>query len=364
MHHPLRNGALIAAVSLFALTGCSSPGTSADGESLTTVRFGIPTQMGANNAPMAVADALGYFEEEGIRLEIVHTTDTTAIIQGISSGNLEIGSTPPEPLLQAIENGGDVAFVYNYIRQQTGSIAALAKGPIRSLEDLEGGAIGQSALGSSNLLLSNGILSSVGLEEDVDFTNVAVGTGAAALQALETGQVDALSLWDTEYAAFEQTGAELTYFTTPEVESLFSTTYFTSPDYVSSEPDVVEGFGRAMAKATLFTATNPEAALRIMYEAYPNTLLAGATEDEQLAIDIVALSRRIELLLAGDPQANGTWGAYSPEAIRAWEDFALEAGIVDSEVDAASHVVNDFVDGYSDFDADAVITEAQNWSAE
>ena len=49
MHHPLRNGALIAAVSLFALTGCSSPGTSADGESLTTVRFGIPTQMGANN---------------------------------------------------------------------------------------------------------------------------------------------------------------------------------------------------------------------------------------------------------------------------------------------------------------------------
>lgn len=347
------------------LSACSSgTSTAEDGTALATVRFALPTQMGANNAPLAVASALGYFEEEGLDVEIISTSDSTSIVQGVDQGSIEIGSTPPEPLWQTVASGGDVTLVYNYIRQQTGSVVSLADGPVQTLEDLEGKSIGQASLGSSNLLLSNGILASVGMEEDVDFTNVAVGTGAAALQALESDQVQALSLWDTEYAAFEATGAELNYFTTPEVESLFSTTYFTSPDYLETNADEVAGFGRAMARATLFTSTNPEAALRVMYENYPETLLAGVSEDEQLETDLVALERRIILLNADDPQGTGTWGAYAPEAVDAWAAFAVEAGIVDAPIDAATHVSTDLVDQYNDFDADAVIAQAQDWSAD
>jgi len=360
-----RVAALAAAVATTALVAACSSGTAAGGgDDLTTVRFGLPTQMGANNSPMAVAEHLGYFAEEGIDLEIVHTTESTSIVQGVDSGSLEIGSTPPEPLWQTIANGGDVQLVYNYIRQQTGSIVSLADGPVQELADLEGAAVGQSSLGSSNLLLSNGILASAGLAEDEDFTNVAVGVGAAALQALETDQVQALSLWDTEYAAFEATGVELTYFTTDEVASLFSTTYFTSPGYLEEHPDVVAGFGRAMAKATLFTATNPEAALRIMYEDHPNTRLAGTSEDEQLATDLVALERRIELLVAGDPQGTGTWGAYDEAAVDAWSSFATGSGIVDTEIDARAHVGNTLVEEYNDFDGDAVVAEAEGWDGQ
>ncbi|MGO2660637.1 ABC transporter substrate-binding protein [Mycetocola reblochoni] len=351
------------AVTALALSGCSAAQDD-DSAELTTVRFGLPTQMGANNSPMAVAEELGYFAEEGIDLEIVFTTDSTSIIQGVDSGSLEVGSTPPEPLLQTIENGGDVALVYNYIRQQTGSIASLADGPVQEIGDLEGGVVGQASLGTSNLLLSNGILSEAGLVEDVDFTNLAVGTGAAALQALESNQVQALSLWDTEYAAFESQGVELTYFTTDEVASLFSTTYFTSPAYVEDNPDVVAGFGRAMAKATLFTATNPEAALRIMYEAYPDTLVAGTSMEEQLATTLVALERRVELLTADDPQGTSSWGAYSDAAVSAWEDFSVDAGIVASPVDLAAHIDGSLVERYNDFDGDAVVDEAESWSAE
>ena len=358
--------AVVLAVSLLAACSGGAADTAGsaggDGDEPVTVRFGLPTQMGANNSPMAVAEHLGYFDEEGIDLEIVHTTDSTSIVQGINTGALEIGSTPPEPLWQAIESGSDLQLVYNYIRQQTGSIVSLADGPIQDLSDLEGASIGQSSLGSSNLLLANGILDSVGLEEGTDFSNIAVGTGAAALQALEANQVQALSLWDTEYAAFEATGVELNYFTTPEVASLFSTTYFTSPDYLEASPDVVEGFGRAMAKATLFTATNPEAALRIMYTDFPATRLAGVSEDEQLATDLTALERRIELLTADDPEGTGTWGAYAPEAVTAWATFAVDSGIVPAEIDAQAHVQNLLVEGYNDFDGDAVVAEAEGWT--
>lgn len=364
MNKTTRTGIALTGIAALALTGCSATNTATDGADLATVRFGLPTQMGANNSPMAVADALGYFQEEGIDLEIVFTTDSTSIIQGVDSGSLEIGSTPPEPLLQTIENGGDVSLVYNYIRKQTGALASLADGAVQELDDLEGGIIGQASLGSSNLMLSNGILAEAGLEEDVDFTNLAVGTGAAALQALQTDQVQALSLWDTEYAAFEEQGVELNYFTTDEVASLFSTTYFASPEYTADHADVVAGFGRAMAKATLFTATNPEAALRIMYDSYPDTLVAGTSVEEQLEVNLVALERRIDLLLADDPQGTGTWGAYSDDAVAAWETFSADAGIVGAPVDLAAHVDGDLVEQYNDFDADAVVAEAENWSAE
>ncbi|WP_159620352.1 ABC transporter substrate-binding protein [Ruania rhizosphaerae] len=355
--------AVLASAALAAtLAACSSGASSETSEELTPLRFGIPTQMGANNSPMAVAEHMGYFADEGLEVEIVHTTDSVSIVQGVNTGSLEIGSTPAEPLWQTVADGEDVQLVYNYIREQTGSIAVLADSGIESLEDLQGAAIGQSSLGSSNLQLSNGILNSIGFVEDEDFSNVAVGVGAAALQALETDQVQALSLWDTEYAAFEENGTELRYFTTPEVASLFSTTYFTSPEYLEDSAEAVAGFGRAVARATLFTATNPEAALQIMYADYPQTRLAGVSEDEQLATDLVALERRIELLVAGDPQANGTWGAYSDEAIQSWADFALESAIIDTEIDAAAHVPNTLVADYNDFDGDAVIAEAQEWT--
>ncbi|KZE89886.1 ABC transporter substrate-binding protein [Microbacterium sp. TNHR37B] len=358
-----RTAALLAAAALATtLAGCASDSPDAEGAT-TTIEFGLPTNMGANNSPMAVAEAMGYFADEGLKVDIVVTGDSTSIVQGIDSGSLDIGSTPPEPILQAMTKGSDLQLVYNYIRKQTGSLAVLKDSPIQSLEDFRGAVIGQASLGTSNMLLSEGILASAGLTPDVDYSHLAVGTGAAALQALKGGQVDALSLWDTEYAAFEAQGTALRYFTTDEVASLFSTTYFTSADYAGKNADTIEGFGRAMAKATLFTATNPEAALRIMYDKYPDTLVAGNSIDDQLAIDLVALERRIELLTAGDPEASGTWGAYDESALKAWAAFALDAGIIDSAVDTVAAAPNTFVEDYNDFDGDAVITEAKNWSA-
>ncbi|WP_435526847.1 ABC transporter substrate-binding protein [Microbacterium aurantiacum] len=345
------------------LAGCAG-GSDSPSAALTTIEFGLPTNMGANNSPMAVAEAMGYFEDEGLAVDIVVTGDSTSIVQGIDSGSLDIGSTPPEPIWQAMTKGSDLELVYNYIRKQTGSLAVLEDSPIESLDDFEGASIGQYSLGTSNMFLSEGILASAGLEPDVDFSHLAVGTGAAALQALTSEQVDALSLWDTEYAAFEAQGTPLRYFTTDEVASLFSTTYFTSTAYAEENPEAIEGFGRAMAKATLFTATNPEAALRIMYEAYPDTLVAGNSIDDQLEVDLVALNRRIELLTAGDPQGTQSWGAYDEAALEAWTDFALGAGIIDSAVDSIAAAPNTFVTAYNDFDGDVVIADAENWSAE
>ncbi|MCP5261544.1 MAG: ABC transporter substrate-binding protein [Rhodoferax sp.] len=351
----------------FALCAASVPLASvAAGPSAASdkVTFGLPTAMGANNAPMAVAIGKGYFREEGLDVEIIFTGGSAPTVQATLSGQIDIGSATVEPVFQIREQvgkNGKVVLIYNYIRRPTGSIAVLDSSKVKSLADFKGVVIGDSSLGSGNLLLANGILAKAGLQVDKDFSHVAVGTGAAALNALTTGRVGALSLWDTEYAAMRAVGTKLRTFTHPDAEKLFSTTYYATPAYIEKNGDIVKRFGRAMAKATYFTSLNPTAALKIMYKAYPQTRTAGQTVEQELKKDLIALNARLELLIAGDPMKTRTWGKYEPDAIAEWDRFAVSAKIIKSPMDLSDLYTNKFVESYNDFDPAEIERDAKNW---
>lgn len=349
-----------AATLTLAACGPSETGSDSNADDV-TVRFGLPSTMGANNSPLAVAQAYGYFEDEGLDVEVVNTTSASEG-QALMTGKVDIESATPGPILQLQADGQDFVMVYNYLRGPTGSIAVLEDSPITSLDGFEGTTIGADALGSGNILLTNGILADAGLTVGEDFSHLAVGVGAQAIHALESGRVDALELWDTEYAAIEANGVALRTFTSDSAERLFSTTYMTTTDYAENHGDAVAAFGRAMAKATLFTATNPEAALRIMYRAFPETRIAGVSEDEQLNTDLTALQARLGVLIAGDPGANGTWGAYDEEAVAQWVTFANDAGIIDAQLTAAELFTNRFAEHINDFDQAEIIAEAEGWT--
>jgi NitT/TauT family transport system substrate-binding protein len=361
-------GVLLAGLLAISAAGCAADSDGSSDGALEHVSFGLPTAMAANNAPMAVAVGLGYFEEEGLDVEIVFTGASNTTVQAVLSNQLDIGSATPEPVLQLAESGGEfggVKMIYNYIRKPTGGLAVLDDSKIESLEDFKGVTIGDSSLSSGNLLLANAILSSVDLEEGRDFSHLAVGTGAAALQALTSGDVQALSLWDTEYAAMEnQGGVSLRVLSSPEAENLFSTTYFASPKYIEENTETVEAFGRAMAKATYFTSLNPEAALQVMYEEFPETRTAGLSEEEQIENNVVALNARLEVLLAGDPAANMNWGSYDPEAVADWVAFALDTDLIEADLDVDSLYTNDMVDAYNDFDVEAIEEQAESWGTD
>ncbi|MER7005507.1 ABC transporter substrate-binding protein [Dactylosporangium sp. NPDC000555] len=352
----LATSAILASVVLLGASACGSEGDTR----LDQVSFGVSTNMGANNAPLAVAEAMGYFKAEG--LDVTITVTGEAGIQATATGRTDIGSFTPDALLQTLAKGGpssDLVMVYNYLRGPTSSLAVLDSSPIRSLEDFRGAVIGGSSIASANLTMSDAVLNTVGLTFPRDFGHLGVGTGAAALQALTSGKVGALSLWDTEYAAFEAAGTKLRYFTIPEQQALFSTTYFVTSEYLKKKPQAIERFGRAIAKATLFTSTNPEAALRMLYHLYPTTRGAGVSIEDQLKVDLIALTARLRILKPGD----GRYGEYVPANVATWASFAHEHGMITNKIaDTTAIFTNRFVDAYNDFDQDAVISDARNWS--
>ncbi|WP_199434800.1 ABC transporter substrate-binding protein [Qaidamihabitans albus] len=88
--------ALLAAVALLA--GCGGAGGGSTGESadgLTTVRIG--SEKVTSDAGIFLADHLGYFEKEGIKVEYVRLKDAPAITNALATGNLEVAGASLAP---------------------------------------------------------------------------------------------------------------------------------------------------------------------------------------------------------------------------------------------------------------------------
>ena len=57
---------------------------------------------------------------------------------------------------------------------------------------------------------------------------------------------------------------------TSEEMSQYSFNLFATQSFIDKNPEVIAKVGRAIAKATVFLMTNPEAAVRIFWKQYPD----------------------------------------------------------------------------------------------
>jgi NitT/TauT family transport system substrate-binding protein len=76
----------------------------------------------------------------------------------------------------------------------------------------------------------------------------------------------------------------------------------TSAAFAKANPEVVAGYCRAMTKALVFTKTNPEAAVRIFWEEFPNTKPANLDEATALKNSVHIMKRFLEMALQGLPE--------------------------------------------------------------
>ncbi len=294
-------------------------------------------------------------------MKVLPIPGSATIVQTVLSGRLDIGATTPEPLLEMYQNGNsDIVMVYDFIRRPTGSIAVLDESPIRKLEDFRGKRLGAQSLASSNILLTNAVLSKVGINPKTELSYLSVGVGAQALQALRGGNVDGLAIFDSVYAQMEAMGAKLRYFSGPDQDKLFAVQFIARKSVVENDPALIKGVGRALAKATYFAQQNPEACVRMMWAEVPASRIASVPEQEQLKTELAILQRRLTLLITPDSDAHG-FGYYSQADLDAWNDFAVEGGLIRKKIDLSAHVTDAFVPAFNDFDHAELARKAKAW---
>ena len=149
-----------------------------------------------DNAPMFVAVERGFFKAAGLELETVPMAGGAVIVQGVTSGDLQIGWTNVISLYQAHVEGFDFKFIAGGATNVKGSndthAMLVAKGsPINSAKDLEGKTVAVNTLNNIVHLMALAWLDKNGASSaKVKFVEIPFPQMEAALVA---GKIDAAS---------------------------------------------------------------------------------------------------------------------------------------------------------------------------
>ena len=157
--------------------------------------------------PLTVAAQLGYFQAEGLAVELVDVPGGSAAWPAAVKGAVDVVSGAYEHTI-ALQGRGHFfqAFVLQGRAPQIAIGVSTRNLPdYRGLADLRGKWMGISAPGSSTNLTASLVLSRAGLQPgDVRF--IGVGTASSALAAVRSGQLDAISNIDPVMTMLEQRG--------------------------------------------------------------------------------------------------------------------------------------------------------------
>lgn len=268
--------AAIAATAL-ALTGCSSGDagnsettpSNPDTTELTQVDLGLIPLMLV--APVYLGMEQGYFEEEGIELTPAMGQGGAALVPAVISGEYDIAFSNNLSLLVAREAGlpltAIAAGVASTGAPDEGDFSCLlvsGDSDLGGMKDLEGQLVAVSQLQSFDLALVRDLVDREGGDSSkVEFVEVAHPDIPAAVA---NEQVAAAVTSEPFQTLAQREGSKcLSYiFAEPTSEPLTIGSYFTSEEFAAENPELVEGFARAIAKSISFAAENPDEVRRII----------------------------------------------------------------------------------------------------
>jgi NitT/TauT family transport system substrate-binding protein len=354
-------------VATLAACGGADAGGSGDGNEASggtqTVSVLLPFSRSIAFWPVHVADELGYLKEEGIDIEDEATDGSSFVVQQVSAGKAPIGIAVTEPALLGYAQNPTFSTVYDFLTGNAFDVWVRDDSDVQELRDLQpGDAIAIKDQAGGEIPALNISLQNAGLNPGTDITYKQFGENAAvAADLILNRKVDALEVsWNSLVGikvALEEQGINLRCITCSADETLAAESVIVHNDFLEENGELVEGFGRALAKATLFGTTNPDAAIEIMKRINPE-------EQTDQAYTTTYFTDAVNIM---QPRpAEGKYGWQDPEAYQRSMELLvnpdMEQGLAE-EINLDEFVSNDLVDAYNDFDHEAVIDDANSWTS-
>src|SRR4051794_87488 len=293
-------------------------------------------------------------------VQLVPVPGSPACVKLVATGDLPYSLPSVEPLPAARAQGVKAKIFYTAYQGNIYGIAVAKDGPIRSIKDLKGKKIGVASMSSGGVHVARGILAMTGLDPDKDAQIVVAGEAAQAAALLRGGEVAALSMYDTQYALIQAAGVPVRLLDTGPFSRFPSNGFLALEETLRKDRAQAVALGKGYAMGTVFAMANPEAAVKILYQVYPQTLPSGKSEEIAIRDDVKTLLARAEhwRLEAGGVKR---WGESSIKDFDAYIDFLLKWNVIKDKVPATELVTNELVDEMNKFDAAKVAAEAKSY---
>lgn len=233
-------------------------------------------------APGYVAMSEGYFEEEGLEIELVLTPGADKVAAAVLSGDAQIGFSGSEATIY-VYNGGEKDYLKTFaqITQKDGSfIVSRQKIDNFTLKDLIGkDVIGGRAGGMPEMtfewaLRQNGIDPKKDVKIDTSIAFAAMGG------AFIGGQGDFVTLFEPTALEVEQQGYGYVVASVGELGGIVPyTSYSARTSFIEKNPETIEKFTRALQKGLDFVHnSSDEKVANSILEFFPDTSLNDLTK--------------------------------------------------------------------------------------
>lgn len=236
-----------------------------------------------------VAMEKGYYEEEGLHVNIRFPANTNDALSLTAAGRADMGIYYLHDTIMTVANENvPVKSVGALVQSPLNIILSLKEKNISSPKDLIGKKVGQS--GST---ISEGMIKSnmeyVGVAED---TNVElVDVGFDLMSSMTTGKVDATigCMVNHEVPQMEAEGFEVQYYYPNEygVPDYYELVLLAGNDTLQNNKQKIQKFLRASVKGFEYTKQHPEEALQILLDNQNKENFPLKKEVEQKSMDIL-----------------------------------------------------------------------------
>lgn len=281
-----------------------------------------------NHTGLFVAEALGYYAEEGLDVAIETPPETGAAAM-VLSGSAQIGVSYQEEVTMARAAGQDLVAIAAILQHNTSGFAARAETGIERPRDFAGKRYGGWGSPIEEAMVRALLAQDGGDPDAVEIVPIGSLDFFAATEAgIDFAWV--FEGWDA--VAAELRDVEIDYIplaTVPELD-YYTPVLVARRAWLDESLEVTRAFLRATRRGYLYAIENPEAAADILLEAAP-----------ELDAELVRASQRFlaSRYIADEPR----WGAMEEARWRDYADWLDERGLLEGEFDPGSAFTNAYL---------------------
>jgi NitT/TauT family transport system substrate-binding protein len=278
-----------------------------------------------------VAQAKGYYKDEGLDVKIEHGFVTDAVVQ-VAQGRLTFANAAGDEILLARANQIPIKLVFQLFQQYPVAIFAKQSTGITKPEDLRGKTVGVPFRAGATYVGLKGILYAANIpEQDVNIAEI----NFTQIEAVSTDKVDAAAgYFNNEPLVLQEQGIPVNVLRVADYIDLVSNGIITSESMVEDKPDVVQRFVRATARGLQDTLDNPDAAFETALQFIPEL------KPERHAQELNKLKQTLPLWRSAATDTNGL-GYSELEMWQTTHRFLRESGLLQSDVDVQQAFTND-----------------------
>ena len=321
---------LLVALMVFGVTGCTQDTAEAQVElvDITVILDWVPN---TNHTGLYVASQMGYFEEEGLNVEIIQPTEGGSA-DLIAAGQGEFGVSYQEQVTYArtAANPLPVKAIAAIIQHNTSGFASPADRNILTPKDFEGKKYG--GWGSPmEIATLQGLMATDG----GDF---------AQLEMLDIGALDYFAAVSDHvdftwiYYGWDGVSAELRDYPINFVKlqdvdenlDFYTPVLIASESYLAENPEIAKSFLNAVTKGYEYAMENPEEAADLLLAEVPEI-------DRELAV-------ASQKYLANEYQAEASqWGVMKESIWTNYSQWMLNQGLLENELEVNEAFTNEFL---------------------